>query len=167
MRVYKCVTCCSPYRVTNSVDFFTKNKWNITVHSGFIMQLVSNQISAFWLQFIVPHIRIFSPGTSYNISSPPTVRSAGPSGRAFKGVGLRPLACWDRGFESHRGHGYLSVVSVECCQVEVSATDWSLVQSPTDCGASKTRRLKPATGAAENTTTMACNARKTNKQTNC
>ena len=27
-----------------------------------------------------------------------------------------------RGFESHRGHGYLSVVSVVCCQVEVSAT---------------------------------------------
>jgi hypothetical protein len=29
------------------------------------------------------------------------------------------------------------VVSVVCCQVEVSATNWSLVQrSPTDCGAS-------------------------------
>ena len=28
----------------------------------------------------------------------------------------------DRGFESHRGHGYLSVVRVVCCQVEVSAT---------------------------------------------
>jgi len=28
----------------------------------------------------------------------------------------------------------LSVVSVVCCQVEVSATSWSLVQrSPTDC----------------------------------
>ena len=25
-------------------------------------------------------------------------------------------------FESHRGHGYLSFVSVVCCQVEVSAT---------------------------------------------
>jgi hypothetical protein len=50
---------------------------------------------------------------------------------------LRPLACWDRGFESHRGHGYLSVVSAVCCQVEVSATSWSLVQrSPADCGAS-------------------------------
>ena len=36
-----------------------------------------------------------------------------------------------------RGHGCLSVVSVVCCQVEVSATDWSFVQrSPTDCGAS-------------------------------
>jgi len=50
---------------------------------------------------------------------------------------LRPLAYWDRGFESHRGHGYLSVVSVVYCQVEVSATSWSLVQrSPTACGAS-------------------------------
>ena len=49
----------------------------------------------------------------------------------------RPLTCWDRGFESHRGHGYFSVVSVVCCQVEVFATSWSLVQrSPTDCGAS-------------------------------
>jgi len=30
------------------------------------------------------------------------------------GVGLRPLACWDCGFESHRRHGCLSVVSVVC-----------------------------------------------------
>jgi hypothetical protein len=31
----------------------------------------------------------------------------------------------------------LSVVSVVCCQIEVSATNWSLVQrSPTDCGVS-------------------------------
>jgi hypothetical protein len=32
----------------------------------------------------------------------------------------------------------LSLVSVVCCQVEVSATSWSLVQrSPTECGVSK------------------------------
>jgi hypothetical protein len=38
---------------------------------------------------------------------------------------------------SHRGHGCLSVVSVMRCQVEVSATNWPLVQrSPTDCGMS-------------------------------
>jgi hypothetical protein len=31
----------------------------------------------------------------------------------------------------------LSLVSVVCCQVEVSATSWSLVKrSPTDCGVS-------------------------------
>jgi hypothetical protein len=53
-------------------------------------------------------------------------------------VDLRPLTYWDCGFESRLGHGCLSVVSVVCCQVEVSATDWSLVQrSPTECGVSK------------------------------
>jgi hypothetical protein len=37
-----------------------------------------------------------------------------------------------------RRHGCLSVVSVVCCQVDVSATGWSLVQrSPTDCGVSQ------------------------------
>jgi hypothetical protein len=31
----------------------------------------------------------------------------------------------------------MSVVSVVCCQIEVSAASWSLVQrSPTDCGVS-------------------------------
>jgi len=33
--------------------------------------------------------------------------TAGPSGSAVYGVGLQPLACWDCGFESHRGHGCL------------------------------------------------------------
>jgi hypothetical protein len=31
-------------------------------------------------------------------------------------------AVWDCEFESRRGHGCLSLVSVVCCQVEVSAT---------------------------------------------
>jgi len=40
----------------------------------------------------------------------------------------------------------LSVVSVVCWQVEVSAKDWSLVQrSPTDCGASPCVIKKPHT----------------------
>ena len=57
--------------------------------------------------------------------------------RSQEASGLWPLTCWDCWFESHRGHGYLSVVSVVCCQVEVSATSWSFVQrSSTDCGAS-------------------------------
>jgi hypothetical protein len=47
---------------------------------------------------------------------------AGPIGRAGKGLGLWPLACCDRGFESNRGPGCLYVVCVVCCQVEVSAT---------------------------------------------
>ena len=62
---------------------------------------------------------------------------AGLSGRAIWGVDLRPLVCWDCGFESQSGQECLSLVSVVCCQVEVSATSWSLVQrSPTECGAS-------------------------------
>ena len=39
-----------------------------------------------------------------------------------QGVGLRTLAWWDCGFETHRGNGFLSVMSVVCCQTEVSAT---------------------------------------------
>jgi hypothetical protein len=46
--------------------------------------------------------------------------------------------------ESHRGHGCLSAVIVMCCQVEVSATSWSLVQrSPTECGVSECVIVKP------------------------
>ena len=69
---------------------------------------------------------------------------SGPNGCAALGVGLRPLACWDCGLESHRGHGCLSGVSVVCCQVEVSATSWSLIQrSPTDYGGSLCVIYKP------------------------
>jgi hypothetical protein len=40
--------------------------------------------------------------------------------------------------KSRLGHGCLSIVNVVCCQVEISATSWSLVQrSPTECGVSK------------------------------
>jgi hypothetical protein len=57
--------------------------------------------------------------------------------RGLKDVVLRPLACWNCGFESRRGHGRLSVVSVVFCQVEASALGWSFVQrSPTECGVS-------------------------------
>ena len=48
--------------------------------------------------------------------------------------GFAAAACWDCGFESRWGHACLSVV---CCQVEVSATGWSLVQrSLTKCSVS-------------------------------
>jgi hypothetical protein len=48
--------------------------------------------------------------TAFLVSNPTYRRSQWPRG-------LRPLYCWDCGFESHRGHGCLSVVSVVCCQV--------------------------------------------------
>ena len=53
---------------------------------------------------------------------------AGPNGRAVQVVGLRPLACWNDEFESRWGHKCHSLVSVVCCQVDVSASGWSLVQ---------------------------------------
>jgi hypothetical protein len=67
---------------------------------------------------------------------------------------LRPLIFWDCGFDSCQGRGYMSLVSVVCCQVEVCATGWSLVQrSPADwrvsgCDreASTTRRPWPTRG---------------------
>jgi len=50
-------------------------------------------------------------------------------------------------------HGCLYVVSVECCQVEVSATTWSLVQKgPTDCGVRVTEcNLQTSTTRAKST----------------
>jgi len=64
-------------------------------------------------------------------------------GRAFWGVRLRPLACWDRGFESRRGHGCLSLMSVACCYVVVYESGWSLIQrSTTECGVSECEGVK-------------------------
>ena len=49
-----------------------------------------------------------------------------------------PLAYWDCEFQSPRGHGCLSLLSVVCRQVEVSASSRSLVRrSPTECGVSE------------------------------
>jgi hypothetical protein len=72
-------------------------------------------------------------------------------------MGRRPLACWNRGCESRLQHGYLFLVSVVCCQVEVSASGWSLVQSShteccmceCDCEASIMRRPWPTVGCCD------------------
>ena len=62
-------------------------------------------------------------------------------GRSFYCVDLRSLACWDCGFESSRGHGFLSLVSVVCYHVKVSASGWSFARgSPTACGVSECDR---------------------------
>jgi len=54
---------------------------------------------------------------------------------------MQPLVSWDCGFEFHWNHQCLSLVSVVCCQVEVSATGQSLVQrNPTECGVSERDR---------------------------
>ena len=55
-----------------------------------------------------------------------------------KVLALRPLACWVCDFESRGERGCLSVMSVVCCQIEVSESGQSLVQrSPTVCGVSE------------------------------
>ena len=56
-----------------------------------------------------------------------------------RGLGRRSVAARFLGLRVRipRDHGCLSPVTVVYCQVEVSATSWSLVQrSPTDCAAS-------------------------------
>ena len=64
-----------------------------------------------------------------------------PRGLRRRSTAVRLLRSWVR---IPPGHGCLSAVSVVSCQVEVSATDWSLVQrSPTDCAASLCVIKKP------------------------
>ena len=60
-------------------------------------------------------------------------RSQWPCGLRLRSSAARLLRLWVR----IPPGAWMFVVSVVCCQVEVSATDWSHVQrSPTDCGAS-------------------------------
>ena len=60
--------------------------------------------------------------------------TADESGRAIYGVCLRPVACWNCGFESHRKHGCFAVVSVVCCELEVWVSGRLPAQRfPTDC----------------------------------
>jgi len=66
------------------------------------------------------------------------------SGRAGWGVSWWPLDFWDCGFESLRGLGCPSVFSVVRCQVEVSASGWSLFRrSPTECDREALVMLRP------------------------
>jgi len=62
-------------------------------------------------RLIVLNRRVFlwlSPTVKFDFTH--THTHDGPSGRPVSGVVLRPLACWDCGFESRRGHGCLSGV---------------------------------------------------------
>ena len=62
-------------------------------------------------------------------------RSQWPRGLRRRSAAARLLGLWVR--IPPVAWMFVCLVSVVCCQVEVSATSWSLVQkSPTDCGAS-------------------------------
>jgi hypothetical protein len=67
-----------------------------------------------------------------------TYRSQWPRVLRHGSAAARLLGLWVR---IPPRHGCLSLVSVVCCQVEVSATGWSLVQrSPTECCVSECDR---------------------------
>jgi len=59
---------------------------------------------------------------------PRNVILADSSGRAVSGVGLRPLACWDCGFESHRGTWMF--VYCECCVLSDRSLCGELITRP-------------------------------------
>jgi hypothetical protein len=91
---------------------------------------VSNNLNAYF-----PILKI---STTYNLSDvmSDVSRSQWPCGLTRGSSAASLLGSWVR--IPPGGHGCLYLVSVVCCQVEVSATSWSLVQrSPTDCGVSQ------------------------------
>jgi hypothetical protein len=100
-----------------------------------------DQVTEVWTCAIkvrtVPYIRflhlVLFP--SNNIKTPLQLWSSWsqrPRGLRHGSAAVRFLGLWVR---IPSGHGCLSLVSVVCCQVEVCASSWSLVQrDPTECG---------------------------------
>jgi hypothetical protein len=83
-----------------------------------------------WWGVQAPEYAVFSSRFRYkHIITNPNNKYAGPRSRAVYGRSLAGIAG-----PNPVGHE-MSLVSAVCCQVEVSATDWSLVhRSPTECG---------------------------------
>ena len=54
-------------------------------------------------------------------------KHADPSGRSVKGVGLRPLACWDWGFETSLGQ-----VCCNCCVLSDRRLCFGLITRPVE-----------------------------------
>ena len=72
-------------------------------------------------------------------------RSQWPYGLRSGTAAARLLGLWVRVPPA----AWMSLVSVVCCQAEVSATGWSLVQrSPTECGVSNERDREAPSGEA-------------------
>jgi len=78
-----CDSLWSPYEIVAPFHSTTNMLITATAHSPVLPHIEAKTDSAFVL--LIPH----------------------------HSVGLRPLTCWDSGFESHRGHG--CVVRCECC----------------------------------------------------
>jgi hypothetical protein len=114
------IWCCQKYDAPTPIVIYVQNRMERETRGGAVRSRVRFPMVS--LEFFIDII----------------LSVADPSDRVVEGVGLLPLACWDCGFESRRGHGCLSLMSVVCCQEEVSATGWSLFQrSPTECGVSE------------------------------
>jgi hypothetical protein len=94
-----------------------------------VLFVSSDMIVVMCMRRAASYVTLFCSDTQYAS----TVQFCDKGGHAFRGVGLRPFACTDCGFESRWGHGCLSHVSVVCSQVDVSDTGRSLVQSFLPC----------------------------------
>jgi len=74
-----------------------------------------------------------------------TIAASNPGGHAFYGVGLRPFACWDCGFESR--WGAWRSVSCECCVLSGRGVCVCLITRPEEsCGLSECDRENLASG---------------------
>jgi hypothetical protein len=90
----------------------------VTCAAGTYSYLSKNQ---FWYTFLILCI--------YRLDS----RSQRPRGLTCASAAARLLGCE---FESRRGNGCPSLASVVCCQVEGTASGWSLIQRcPIECSA--------------------------------
>jgi hypothetical protein len=112
MFIQKVAACFSHNWPSSGCHTIFKRRWNVIYIN-----------SSFWFYCVGSHkFTVITVIELQNCIGPLAVAAQ------LKGVGLQPLTCWDCSFESRWGHGCLSLVSVLCCQVEVSALGWSLVQ---------------------------------------
>ena len=104
---------------------------NVASISSSRNRYVTSDIGNGNIRIIVLQSKNVSP---FILGTPFWRRSQWPCGLRRRSAAARLLRLW---VQIPPGHGCLSVVSVVCCEVEVSATSWSLVQrTPTDCDAS-------------------------------
>ena len=86
----------------------TANRENILARIVRTITVVSRHRWKVPLRVTVQAVPYFMLHTKINVNCIYRVgRSQWPGG--LKGVGLRPLSCWDCGFEYRRGHGRLSL----------------------------------------------------------
>jgi len=79
-------------------------------------------------------VHIFSPfclNINFEIIFP-VADTSSPRSLRHRSAAARQVGLWVR----ISVRAWMFVVSAVCCQVDVCATSWSLVQSPTDCGVS-------------------------------